>query len=416
MSKSKLLKGNWYEENALESLTGCRYYPDPKDKVESALMTNSRTIVMTERIEPKDYKSSQHQQIVDPSRHPDYIKPGAKVGPRQRLLEQRMMRDIEEETKKEAMAKHEAERKINYVSLASDSFKALDPGFKPSLTTGDPTTRLPTYNADYASDTPITYYSHEVKKETTCNFPMSFVRSSNPFRKCNSFSNDIRSSIGKQAETHEHPVCLPTSKEYSILLRMVRRILSQLSQYLGAGKIPGSTVAVILAAIYDLDSKFNGKCSVEDLLCTFSTPFPDGLGVNLFPQEADAISKTFDLDNDNCIYLRELSNLVRPSLTPRRLELVEIAFFTCDQDDKQFITEEDMRRVFNGQGYYDYIGNDSIPTADEAKNRFFQSIQLYLVENNSLDLNDFVDYYSCVSAEVVDDAEFEKLLKAQWFS
>ena len=76
--RSKLLKGNWFEENALENSTGCRYYPDPRDKVNSALLTSARTILMDERVEPKDYRTSQLQ--INPLNHEDYVPRDAQIG------------------------------------------------------------------------------------------------------------------------------------------------------------------------------------------------------------------------------------------------------------------------------------------------------------------------------------------------
>ena len=76
--RSKLLRGNWFEENSLEKYTGCRYHPDPRDKIKSSLLTNARTILMDERVEPKDYTASQLQ--VNPRTHKDYVPHDAHIG------------------------------------------------------------------------------------------------------------------------------------------------------------------------------------------------------------------------------------------------------------------------------------------------------------------------------------------------
>ena len=140
MSSSVKL-GNWFEEDALEAATGCRYYPDPKDKVKASLSTNARTIIHSERMEPREYKSTQQMQIIDPSKHPDHIKAGSKAGPRQKMLEERMKKQIEEESQAEQTRQHADSRKIDYVSLAKDSFKASSSDFKPTLILEDPSIR-----------------------------------------------------------------------------------------------------------------------------------------------------------------------------------------------------------------------------------------------------------------------------------
>jgi hypothetical protein len=197
---------------------------------------------------------------------------------------------------------------------------------------------------------------------------------------------------------------------------MIRRIQSELSVALGPSRIPGSTVAVALAVIYDLGEKFQGRCTTRDL----ADAFQESLQVTLSDAELDAIFVMYPaplVDDRAEILIYELSNIFRPSLSPRRLELVELAFNVCDEKKLYILTEEDIRAHFNGEAFKRYIGSDAIVSGAEAADRFIQSIQLYLVsEKYGMDLGDFCDYYSCVSAEILDDNDFEKLLRAQWFA
>lgn len=402
--RSKLLKGNWFEENALENSTGCRYYPDPRDKVNSALLTSARTILMDERVEPKDYRTSQLQ--INPLNHEDYVPRDAQIGLRQKQKVTNLRDELERKFKKEQNEKYAADRKMNYLSLAAESYRPHNAGFKPLMNMNDPSVRVPTSNTDYAADNPITYYSHEMMRKQKCGFPTTFVRSTNPFRKCTHFSNDIRQSLGKQAETHEKPRHLPTSRDYTILLEMRNRLLSQ-----SKSAIPGATVALILDDLYKLEISTRGKCTIEELRNTFSI---SPLGIELTNEEMVALSNTFDLDHDGKIYLRELINLFRPSLSARRYELVKIAFCTCDQSNVGFLTEEDMKKFFNNDGFHSFLGESLIASANQAASFFFQSIQEYLGDNNAIDLQDFAEYYSCVSAEISSDVNFEELLVMQW--
>lgn len=229
---------------------------------------------------------------------------------------------------------------------------------------------------------------------------------------------DIRTSTGKVGETYERPTRMPISRDYAILQNMVVRIRNELSLALGSVRIPGSAIAVVLAVIYDLGERSQGKCTVQDL----AEEFASKLQVVLSSAELDAISVMYPapIANDEKIVeilVYEVANIFRPSLSPRRLELVELAFNVCDVKELYVVSEEEIRAQFNGDAFKYFIGSDASMSGDEATDRFLQSVQLYLCsEKGGMDVNDFIDYYSCVSAEISSDNEFERLLKTQWFS
>lgn len=318
-----------------------------------------------------------------------------------------MLRDeLERNYQEEQNRKYTLDRKTNYTTLASESYVPAHSTFQPRMNTNDPSMRVPTKNTDYSADNPITYYLHEVNHSQSCGFPTTFVGSTNPFRKCTHFSNDIRHSIGKQAETHERPKQLPTSGDYTVLQGLKNRLLLQPKSI-----IPGATVALILDNLYTLEVSTNGKCSLEELQNSFMS---SSLLIEFNNEEKMALLRTFDLDNDKCVFLTELTHFFRPFLSARRYELVEMAFSTCDQSGVGFLTENDLKAHFSKKGFYNYVGNSVISSADQASLFFFQSIQDYLGSNGTVDLGDFVEYYSCVSAEVLSDAKFEELLVCQW--
>ena len=73
-----------------------------------------------------------------------------------------------------------------------------------------------------------------------------------------------------------------------------------------------------------------------------------------------------------------------------------------------------MKKFFNNDGFHSFLGESLIASANQAASFFFQSIQEYLGDNNAIDLQDFAEYYSCVSAEISSDVNFEELLVMQW--
>jgi hypothetical protein len=73
-----------------------------------------------------------------------------------------------------------------------------------------------------------------------------------------------------------------------------------------------------------------------------------------------------------------------------------------------------LKKHFNEDGFYSYLGNSVISSADQAASFFFQSFKEYLGSDGTVHFEDFAEYYSCVSAEILSDASFEELLVSQW--
>jgi hypothetical protein len=125
------LKGNWFEELALKTATGVRYYPTPKDRT-STLLTKSRCIEHTEQELPQDYKSTTSVDIRDPRLHPQYkLQVMNNKGPRMRQIEEKIKAQVEAEFDTKKNAAYEESRHVAYSSTYGESFSK--PGFKPFL-------------------------------------------------------------------------------------------------------------------------------------------------------------------------------------------------------------------------------------------------------------------------------------------
>lgn len=199
--KSVRKAGNWYEEIILEYETAIKYYPDPRDRSKQ-LLTKSRCIEHTEQMHPKDYRSVTNETIGNPNTHPDNLTllQNKTNGPRKQALENKFKAEINEKYDQMKSSDLLETRKVKYLSQNQEAFNI--PGFKPKLNDGrsdnsnSNNQRIQTRNADYATDTPITYFSDTLNRsngiDNTVSFPVSFVNSTNPFRKSSAFSADVR--------------------------------------------------------------------------------------------------------------------------------------------------------------------------------------------------------------------------------
>lgn len=181
--------GNWFEELKLKQETGIRFYPSPKDR-ETSLLTKARCITHTDQVLAKDYTTITRTTVIDPKTHPEYGNYKPKVGPRQQRLENTLKQMVEDEIEKKAAQDFQESRKFGYSTLSQESFTKEN--FTPTLKVNDATMRFPTRNANYSTDTAVTYYSHAVSDPNgKVSFPTTFVGSINPFRKNGCFSVDI---------------------------------------------------------------------------------------------------------------------------------------------------------------------------------------------------------------------------------
>ena len=375
-------RGNWFEELALYKDTGVRYYPDPRDR-STSLLTTGRCIVHTERMEPKDYKSTTNSDIRIPQQHKDFIHAGGDIGPRQRLEEERIRKQIMSETKKRD-DDAEAEKFIPRYETEKDLLHAS------GTTVSKQNTRVPTFNTNYSNDRAITFYSDAVNKGNV-SFPVTFVSAgSNAFNRNAAFSSDIRDTNPKAAETVERPRHAPTFREFKVLTVFRERVIS----FLGAnGNL--HPIPFIVALIDDIGSKANENGKVR--MNYFISKFTEKTNVDFTKEEIRAFEIEYDPEWKSEISPAEVLLLFRPTMSPKRLELVDLAFGQCDTSSSGVVGRDVVASV--------YVGSE------DSRSIFIENV---FGGREEAVFGDFVEHYSNVSAEVLDEDEFERILKETW--
>lgn len=116
--------GNWQEEQTLLARLGPF---NPRDRSQQVL-TRQRVIDHDEQMPPKEYASTQQMSFIDPSSNSKYQN-GPKVGPRARLLETRMMEQVEREFSESTLREEEIRNKLTYETEAKILQEAT--GFRP---------------------------------------------------------------------------------------------------------------------------------------------------------------------------------------------------------------------------------------------------------------------------------------------
>jgi hypothetical protein len=402
--------GNWFEEIRLKEDTGIRFYPGPKDK-KGSLLTQSRCITHTEHTKPKDYSSNTRDTIIDPRSHSDYRASQSSLGPRARRLENDIRREIDEEHKAKEKDDFTETRRINYSTASKESFGISS--FVPSLKENDPNLRIPTKTSNYSTDPAVTYYSHSVNTSGShINFPATFVGSTNPFKKSAAFSADIRrENVAKRTETNERPKPLPTLLEFRTMNDFRGRLVKAAQRIVGGvheGHTDGRSIRYVIDFLWSsqTDSEVVDLRTLQNCLASTFVDFA------MSYSEENAIVCAFDTRSNGNLSLPELTNLVRRTPSPRRLELIDMFYCSLDAANSGVVSVSSVPSSFLVAAKRSQQSSASV---------FVNTLSLATGSNNGTNstftVEEFFDYYIDLSAEVVEnDGLFESILVDTWGS
>lgn len=357
--------GNWQERAVCDKLGKFDY----KDR-STQILTGKRVIEHDDQVAPKDYSSTLRDTYPDPKTYPGY-QPVNPQGPRQKAVAARLKAQIDAEFAEKARIKKEEESKRDLQSTSRANMAAS--GFVPE-DRRERASNFETKNADYATETAITYYTHtlETSKEGL-NFPITLVTDlKKPWTKvsqvsegnlillfpfCYYFPNvycniDLGNGTRRIRENWEHPHPLPSLAETKILQGIRENLLSAVP---GDG-LPGSRVREIFLFLLKFETEIpalernsKGWIYVEDI----SGPLNETYGVAWSKAEILALLRAYD--HDRCynvrsgrMRIREFMDLIRSPLTPRKQEIVEIVFNIIDNSGTGFITVDDIVNRWQG--------------------------------------------------------------------
>ncbi len=335
-------KGNWFEEAALLNYTGVKNL-DPRDP-SAGKYTFVRCIEHSDRMNPKDYESVMANCIKDPAKHPHAKTLKDKVGPRAALLESKLKSEVESTFKASQTLTAETLRRVDYVSDFGANYNK--PDFRASLRENVDTTRVPTFSANYVTDSPITYYSECVNRGKDITFPCTFTVSSNPFRKSCAFSTRAETNPSSfRTESNERPRPFPTVGEFAGLKVFRQRIFRHISVKFGLPLGSGKVVQRIVDMIWGLVTSSVPEIQVEALVHSLSLDY----GFELTAEERRGLLSTFNGDGTGNLSLPELTNFLRGSLNPRAGELVDKVLARVEVSSQGLISETDIRKIYKGR-------------------------------------------------------------------
>ncbi|DBA00828.1 TPA: hypothetical protein N0F65_008471 [Lagenidium giganteum] len=185
----------------------------------------------------------------------------------------------------------------------------------------------------------------------------------------------------------------------SLLERVKERILD------AGGKNGFRTLGVILRR---MDQNGNGVIEIDE--------FRDGLlslGVdNMDEAELEHVFQYFDRDNSGKITVDELMRGLRGSMSKRRILIVKEAFARLDTSGDGTATLEEVERLYDPSHHPEVLAGRLRPR--DALLEFMRVFEDSSTCDGQISWSEFLAYYKDLSAGIINDDEFELMIRNAW--
>ncbi|XP_066508780.1 calcyphosin-like protein [Hoplias malabaricus] len=135
-------------------------------------------------------------------------------------------------------------------------------------------------------------------------------------------------------------------------------------------------------------------------------------GVNVGKEKAKQIFTTLDKDGSGTIDFNEFLEKVRPPMSSTRIQVIEKAFQKLDRTGDGVVTVEDLQGVYNSKHHPKYKSGEW--TEDQVFRSFLNSFDSPYDKDGKVTLEEFINYYSGVSASIDSDDYFVTMMKNAW--
>ncbi|XP_035209917.1 calcyphosin-like protein [Stegodyphus dumicola] len=158
-----------------------------------------------------------------------------------------------------------------------------------------------------------------------------------------------------------------------------------------------------------MDDNGNGELSYEE----FKKGLHDsGMYRHLDEYEIEELFQRFDRDNSGAISYEEFLRSVRPKMSAARLKVVEKAFQKLDRTGDGIVTYHDLKDVYNVT-YHPLYQNGQL-SEKELFLRFLANFEVGGNPDGTVTKEEFIDYYTGVSASIDEDAYFDLMVRLAW--
>ena len=173
----------------------------------------------------------------------------------------------------------------------------------------------------------------------------------------------------------------------------------------------GMTYYTLIKNLKANEEKLSQTVSLDELSISLQQ-----LHLNISSNDIYELFNYLDSEKIGRISTSDILNLItEPINEKRKIYLVKV-FKSIDSDKKGEISINKLKNIFNAKNHPDV--SDNIRNEDEIYNQFCYTFDIFIRFNNilnySINLEQFIDYYSGISPSIKEDEEFQKILEKVW--
>ena len=136
------------------------------------------------------------------------------------------------------------------------------------------------------------------------------------------------------------------------------------------------------------------------------------MNMELTDAELRSVFDHFDVDCSGSIEYEEFVQGVRDPLSDRRLEMVKMAFEKVDRDNSGIVDARDIAECYDASKHPEVIAGRMTP--DQVFKQFLDTFDVGGEVDGKVTFNEFVNYYTNLSAGIDNDDYFELMIRNAW--
>lgn len=138
----------------------------------------------------------------------------------------------------------------------------------------------------------------------------------------------------------------------------------------------------------------------------------DNYGLAMAKERALEVFRIFDKDGSGTVDFSEFLEKLRPSMSNRRRQIIAEAFKKLDRTGDGVVTVEDLQGVYNSQHHPKFKSGEW--SEEQVFRSFLDNFDSPYDKDGKVTQEEFLNYYSGVSASIDSDEYFVTMMKNAW--